>query len=79
LGTEPAKRLHRTPDHPRKQAPPLQSRFLGVRTPLPAARGSGPVRQSGNSIQILAVATRVEVRVEVRKGKVGELKCEIKF
>ena len=57
-----------TPDHPRKQAPPLQSRSLGVRTPLPAARGSGPVQQSSNPIQILAVTTRVEVRVGVRKG-----------
>ena len=79
MGTEPAKRLHRTPDHPRKQAPPLQSRFLGVRTPVPAAKGSGPVQQSSNSIQILAVATRVEVRAGVRKVKFRELKCEIKF
>ena len=72
MGTEPAKRLHRTPDHPRKQAPPLQSRCLGVRTPLPAARGSGSVRQSRNSIQILVVATRVEVRAGVRKVKSRE-------
>ena len=79
MGMEPAKRLHRTPDHPRKQAPPLQSRSLGVQTPLPAARGFGPVRQSGNSIQILAVATRVEVRAGVRKGKAREWKCEIRF
>jgi len=79
LGTEPAKRLHRTLEHPRKRAPPLQSRSLGVRTPLPAARGSGPVRQYGNSIQILVVTIRVEVRAGVRKGKVRELKYEIKF
>ena len=79
LGTEPAKRLHRAPDHPRKQAPPLQSRSLGDQTPLPAARGSGSVRQSDNSIQIFAVATRVEVRAGVRKGKARESKCEIKF
>ena len=79
MGTELAKRLHRTPDHPRKQAPPLQSRSLGVQTPLPAARGSGPVRQFGNSIQILAVATRVVVRAGVRKVKIRESKCEIKF
>ena len=47
--------------------------------PLPAARGSGSVRQSSNSIQILVVATRVEVRAGVRKGKARESKCEIKF
>ena len=79
LGTEPAKRLHRTPDHPRKQAPLLQSRSLGVRTPPQQQDGPVSIRQSSNSIQILVVATRVEVRAGVRKVKTGELKCEIKF
>ena len=79
MGTEPAKRLHKTPDHPKKQAPPLQSRSLGVRTPIPAARGSGPVRQSSNSIQILAIETRVEIHVGVRKVKTRESKCKMKF
>ena len=74
-----AKRLHRTPEHPRKRVPPLQSGSLGVQTLLPAERGSGPVRQSGNSIRILVVMTGVEVRAGVRKGKVHESKCEIKF
>ena len=47
--------------------------------PLAAGEGSEPVRQSGNSIWILVVTTGVEVRAGVRKGKVRESKCEIKF
>ena len=79
LGAEPAKRLHRTPDHPRKRAPPLQSRSLGVRTPPQQQDGPVSVRQSSNSIQVLVVATRVEVRTGVRKVKFRESECEIKF
>jgi len=73
-----AKRLHRTSEHPRKQAPPLQSGSLEVQALLPEERGSGPVRQSGNSIRILVVTTGVEVRAGFRKGKVRESKCKIK-
>ena len=79
MGAEPAKRLHRTTDHPRKQALPLQSRSLGVRTSPQQQDGPVSVRQSSNSIQILVVATRVEVRTGVRKVKTQELECEFKF
>ena len=49
------------------------------RTPSQQPDGLVSVWQSSNSIQILVVATRVEVHAGVRKVKARESKCEIRF